>query len=342
MITIDGTTGEGGGQVLRSSLALSMATGQPFRVTNIRKKRAKAGLLRQHLTSVLAARDVAGAEVVGAAMGSTEVTFRPKRVKAGSYSFAVGTAGSCLLVLATILVPLAMAEGPSALVLEGGTHNPAAPPYPFVEASLFPALARVGIEARGTLERAGFYPAGGGRLRVELEGGARLRHLSLLHAGALLARRARGVVANLPPGVGAREVETFTAAAGWPKDADARPEVLRDPLGPGNVLVATLEYEHVTCVLTEFGEKGVPAERVGGRLAAEVTRFTAAGVPVCEHLADQLLLPLALGAGGEFRTVRPTPHFDAQCTLLRAFLGVEVRVTDEGGGAFRVEVPARA
>lgn len=342
MLTIDGTTGEGGGQVLRSSLTLSMATGQPFRVTNIRKKRAKPGLLRQHLTSVLAARDVAGAEVTGAILGSTELTFRPKRVRAGSYAFAVGTAGSCLLVLATILVPLALAEGPSVLTLEGGTHNPAAPPYPFVEGSLFPALARVGIEARGHLERAGFYPAGGGKLQVELAGGAKLTRLSLLRAGKLLTRSARGIVANLPPGVGAREIETFVAAAGWPKDADARPEILRDPLGPGNVLVATLAYEHVAAVLSEFGEKGVPAERVGGKLASEVTRFTAADVPVCQHLADQLLLPMALGAGGEFRTVRPTPHFDAQCTLIRLFLGQEVQVIDEGGGAFRVEVPGRA
>lgn len=262
-------------------------------------------------------------------------------MRAGAYAFAVGTAGSCLLVLATVLLPLALAEGPSELTLEGGTHNPAAPPYPFVEGLLFPALARIGIGAHGTLERAGFYPAGGGKLHVAVDGGAELRALSLLRTGKLVSQRARGIVANLPPGVGAREIETFVAAAGWPKGADARPEVLRDPLGPGNVLVATLSYEHVTCVLSEFGEKGVPAERVGGKLAAAVTRFVAADVPVCEHLADQLLLPLALGPGGELRTLRPTPHFDAQCTLIRAFLGQEVRVTDEGGGAFRVEVPGR-
>jgi len=341
MIVIDGTTGEGGGQVLRSSLALSAATNQPFRITGIRKKRSKPGLLRQHLTSVLAAKDIAGAEVSGAHMGSTELSFHPTKVVPGSYSFAVGTAGSCLLVLATVLLPLALAGGKSALRLEGGTHNPAAPPFPFVQDALFPLLGRIGLEAEAKLVRPGFYPAGGGKLEVEIAGSAKIRRLSLLVTGKLVTRRARAFVSALPTNVAVREIETFREVAGWPKDADARPEVIRDALGPGNVLVATLAFEHVTSVLSAFGDKGVPAERVGGSLGADVTALVASGAPVDEHLADQLLLPLAMGEGGEFRTLRPTPHFDAQCTVLRAFLGCDVRVSEVGDGVFHVEVPKR-
>ena len=342
MIVIDGTTGEGGGQVLRSSLALSAATSQPFRITNIRKKRSKPGLLRQHLTSVLAARDIAGAEALGAHMGSTELTFRPKKVTPGAYTFAVGTAGSCMLVLATVLLPLALANGESVLSLEGGTHNPSAPPFPFVQDALFPTLGSFGLDARATLGRPGFYPAGGGKVEVTIAGSAKLRRLALLSTGKLVARRARAYVAAVPTNVAVREIETFREVAGWSSDADARPEVIRDSLGPGNVLVGTLVFENVTCVLTAFGEKGVPAERVGGTLGANVVALLASEVPVDEHMADQLLLPLAMGEGGEFRTVRPTPHFDAQCTVLRAFLGSEVRVRDIGAGVFHVEVPPRA
>lgn len=342
MIVVDGRTGEGGGQVLRSSLALSLVTGMPVRITHVRKKRDKPGLLRQHLTSLEAAVAISNASCEGAHLGSTEVTFRPGRLVPGAHRFAVGTAGSCMLVLATVLVPLALAEGSSELTLEGGTHNPAAPPYPFVEHTLLPVLRSIGLEASATLERAGFYPAGGGRVRVSLPGSSRLSRLSLLSRGKLVARRARALVANLPGIVATRELDTFVSHAGWSDRDEARPDVVRESLGPGNALVALLEHEHVTQVFTGFGEKGVPAERVGSKLAAEVTTFDALDVPVCEHLADQLLVPLAVGRGGEYRTGKPTPHFDAQCTLLRAFLDQEVRVTEEGAGVHRVEVPGRS
>ena len=342
MIIVDGTTGEGGGQVLRSSLALACATLQPFRITNIRKKRSKPGLLRQHLTSVLAAKDVAGAEVQGATMGSTELTFRPKKVTPGAYTFQVGTAGSCMLVLATVLLPLALAGGESTLSLEGGTHNPAAPPFPFVHDVLFPVLAKLGIEARGTLSRPGFYPAGGGRAEIVIAGSSRLRELVLLTPGKLVSRRARAIVSAIPNNVAVRELEAFVNVAGFGKDDDVRPDIVKDALGPGNVVTASLVHEHVTLMATAFGEKGVPAERVGGSLGAAIAALAAAKVPVCEHLADQLLLPMALGEGGSFRTVRPTPHFDAQCTVLQLFLGVDVRVHDEGDGTtYRVDVPPR-
>lgn len=341
MITIDGTTGEGGGQVLRSSLALSLATQKPFTITNIRKKRSRPGLLRQHLASTLAAEAISNADVTGARMGSTELVFRPGRVTAGEHTFKVGTAGSCLLVLATVLLPLALAEGPSRLVLEGGTHNPAAPPFPFVADALLPALAKIGYAADATLVRPGFFPAGGGRVEVAIAGGARPSRVDLLETGKRIGERARAVVSALPSNIALRELETLASVAGLSKRADLRPEVVRDPVGPGNALVVTLVYEHATHVVTGFGEKGAPAERIGGSVGALVAALAAADVPVCEHLADQLVLPLALGRGGTFRTVRPTPHFDAQRAVVRAFLGLDVEVSEEPRGSFVVEVPGR-
>jgi RNA 3'-terminal phosphate cyclase (ATP) len=341
MITIDGTTGEGGGQVLRSSLTLSLVTQKPFTITNIRKKRSRPGLLRQHLASTLAAEAISNADVVGARMGSTELVFRPGKVLPGEHTFKVGTAGSCLLVLATVLLPLALAHGPSRLVLEGGTHNPAAPPFPFVADALLPALAKIGYAADATLVRPGFFPAGGGRVEVTIAGSARPSHVALLETGRRVAERGRAIVSALPSSIALRELETVASVAGLSKRADLRPEVVRDPLGPGNALVVTLVYEHATHVVTGFGEKGAPAERVGGAVGALVAALAAAEVPVCEHLADQLVLPLALGRGGTFRTVKPTPHFEAQCAVVRAFLGLEVQLTPEPAGTFVVEVPGR-
>jgi RNA 3'-terminal phosphate cyclase (ATP) len=161
MLTIDGSQSEGGGQVLRSSLALSLVTGRPFAIENIRAGRKKPGLLRQHLTAVLAAAEVSAAEVEGAALASRRLLFRPGRVRAGDYAFRVGTAGSATLVLQTVLPALLLAEGESTLTLEGGTHNPMAPPVDFLENAYLPLVNRLGPRVKVQLVRPGFYPAGG-------------------------------------------------------------------------------------------------------------------------------------------------------------------------------------
>ncbi len=150
MIIIDGSEGEGGGQVVRNALALSLVTGQPFQITNIRGKREKPGLMRQHLTAVEAACQIGDAECEGAAVGSSDIAFRPGTVRPGDYHFAVGTAGSTGLVLQTVLMPLLLAETPSRLVLEGGTHNMMAPPFEFIERVFLPVINRMGprVEAR--------------------------------------------------------------------------------------------------------------------------------------------------------------------------------------------------
>jgi RNA 3'-terminal phosphate cyclase (ATP) len=275
MLTIDGSRGEGGGQVLRSSLALSLASGTPFRIERIRAGRARPGLMRQHLTALEAAAAVGQATVEGAAIGSREVVFRPGRVRAGEYRFAVGTAGSTTLVLQTVLLPLLLADAPSRLTLEGGTHNPYAPPFDFLAAAFLPLLRRMGARVEARLERAGFYPAGGGRLTVEI--------------GA-----------------------------------------------PG----ALTQSEHVTEVFTGFGQVGVRAEAVAEQAVQEAQHYLAADVPVGPHLADQLLLPLALAGGGSFRTMPLTRHATTNIAVIGQFLASSVEVSPVADTA--VEVAVRA
>ena len=170
ILTIDGSYGEGGGQVLRSSLAMSLVTGRPFVIENIRAGRKKPGLMRQHLTAVNAAVEVSHAEAAGAAIDSARLEFRPGQVTAGKYKFSVGTAGSATLVLQTVLPALLLADGESHLTLEGGTHNPFAPPLDFLTKAYLPLVNRMGPKVTvDPFYRPGFYPAGGGKFTVHVQ-----------------------------------------------------------------------------------------------------------------------------------------------------------------------------
>lgn len=326
---IDGSQGEGGGQILRTALALSLVTGQPCRIERIRAGRQKPGLLRQHLTAVQAAVQVSGGRAEGAELGSSTVTFAPGRVPGGDHHFAVGTAGSATLVLQAVLPALMLAPQASRVTLEGGTHNPLAPPFDFLQRSLLPLLARMGVGATATLDRHGFYPAGGGRFTVEIEPATRLRPLALRTRGPV-TKSARALVSGLPEGIGTRELKTVHEKLGVPW-ASMRAETLTTSPGPGNVLLIDLASEDVTEVVTGFGEKNVPAGVVADRACTEARAYLAAGVPVGRHLADQLLLPLALAAGGEFRTLPPTRHTTTNVDVIRRFLEVPIDlVTAEG------------
>jgi RNA 3'-terminal phosphate cyclase (ATP) len=335
MLTIDGSMGEGGGQVLRSSLALSLLTSIPFRIVNIRAGRARPGLMRQHLVAVRAAADIGVAEVSGDDMGSGELSFRPKAVRPGAYTFAIGGAGSTTLVFQTVLYPLLAAGAPSTLRFEGGTHNPMAPPVDFLRAAFLPLLARMGAHVEVGFERHGFYPAGGGAWTATIEP-ASLSSLVLLDRGEVRSHRATALVSRIPNSVAARELDTLSRTLGWERSSLAARSV--EAHGPGNVLFATLENEHVTEVFTAFGERGVAAETVAQSLATEVQAYLDAGVPVGEHLADQLLLPMALGRGGAFRTTKPSQHTLTHVEILRTFLGTSVTITEESPAVFRVEV----
>lgn len=335
-VVVDGAQGEGGGQVLRSSLALSLCTGRPLRIHDIRARRRKPGLLRQHLTAVRAAVAIGAARVEGDALGSTELSFAPGPVRAGDYRFAIGTAGSATLVLQTVLWPLLLAPGRSRLVLEGGTHNPLAPCFDFMARSLVPLLREMGAAVELTLERAGFYPAGGGRVVVELEGGRSLWVLQRLERGPIVRTGARALVSGLPVSIARRELEVVHEHLQWSR-RDL--EVGRiEAHGPGNVLLLELEHAGGITVITAFGEKGVRAEEVAAQAVAEAQRFMAADVPVDQHLADQLLLPLALAGGGSFRTVEPSLHTRTNAEIVQCWLPVSIAITDEGSGRWRVDV----
>jgi RNA 3'-terminal phosphate cyclase (ATP) len=334
MLELDGSEGEGGGQILRSALALSLITGTPFRIDNIRAGRPRPGLMRQHLTAVEAAVAVGGAEVEGAAIGSTSVWFRPRRVTGGDYHFLVGTAGSCTLVLQTVLPALMTATVPSTLVLEGGTHNPASPPFDFLTKAYLPLLRRMGPKVDVVLERPGFYPAGGGRLRVTVSPVPRLEPLALETRGAIVEHRARAIVANLPRVIAEREIARLANRLGWESSAFAIEE-RGDSAGPGNVVLVELVAEHVTEVFTGFGEKNVRAETVADRAATEVLEHIASDVPVGPHLADQLVLLLALARGGAFVTSSPTLHTRTQLAVIERFIGAVVSASEESPGRWR-------
>lgn len=345
MIELDGSQGEGGGQILRTALALSLITGQPFRIDNIRAKRPKPGLMRQHLACVQAAVAVGGGVGQTHALnkngepvqiGETSLSFTPSKVSAGDYEFAVGSAGSCMLVLQTVLWPLLMASEPSSLVLRGGTHNPMAPSLSYLQ-----LLAQVFARLQGdiyTLElrRHGFYPAGGGQVGVRIfppVGG--ITQPNLMQRGELVEMYAECLHAGLPRGVAERELAVLKAALGWP-DEQLRNRALRSNEGPGNALMVVLRYEHVTEVLTSYGDKGVSAEQVAGQVLQQVRRYQSSQAPVGEHLADQLMLPLALacvqGKAGQYWATELTEHAKTNAQVIEKFLPVRFVMTPQGDG----------
>jgi RNA 3'-terminal phosphate cyclase (ATP) len=340
MLAIDGSQGEGGGQILRSSLALSLVTGQPFRIERIRAGRRRAGLLKQHLAAVQAAAEIAGARVEGDALGSEALGFHPGSVRPGRYRFAVGSAGSAMLVLETVLPALLLAPAPSQLTLEGGTHNPFAPPFDFVARALLPLLGRMGALVRAKLVRPGFYPAGGGCVEVDIEPAPRLERLELLERGPIVRRAARALVARLPRAIGERELARVRAGLGWPA-AETAVEEIAASAGPGNVVCLELESAELCEVFTAFGERGKPAERVADEACAQAHRYLEAGVPVGESLADQLLLPLVIARGGAFRTVELSQHARTNIEVLRRFVSLELRVVELGEDRVQLELEIR-
>jgi RNA 3'-terminal phosphate cyclase (ATP) len=339
MITIDGSQGEGGGQILRTSLALSLVTGQAFRMERIRASRRKPGLLKQHLTAVEAAKAVGCAEVTGPALGSQTLEFKPGPVTAGNYRFAVGTAGSATLVLQTVLPALLTASGLSTLTLEGGTHNPMAPPFDFLEKCFLPLIHRMGPSVELELKRPGFFPAGGGRFHARIEPVKRLARFDLPERGAIRSKQARIWVSKLPESVAERELAVVREQLKC-RAEDCGVENIPHPLGPGNAVVLAFEAEHVTEVFTSFGERGRPAEEVAHAAVQAAKAWVEANVPVDEHLADQLLIPMALAGGGVFRTTRPSLHATTNAEVIQRFLPVPIRFEQESELAWRVTAGA--
>ncbi|MBP9088120.1 MAG: RNA 3'-terminal phosphate cyclase [Kofleriaceae bacterium] len=325
MLEIDGTHGEGGGQILRGSLALALVTGKAFRIRNIRAGRAKPGLMRQHLTAVAAAARVGSAHVVGATLGSTELTFEPNGVTAGVYDFDIGSAGSTMMVLQAVLPALARLPAPSRLKIIGGTHNPMAPPYEFIVETLAPQLANIGWRCEFNLQRYGFVPAGGGIIAVSIAPAAPPQPLALLDRGEFHSCEARVLITHLARDIAQRELTALQDALPWQHMGGGITQT-RDSHGPGNMVSAHLRYQHVTHVVSALGERRRRGEAIAQQVAAEASEFHnyPHAAPVGEYLCDQLLVPLAITGGGQFRCTTWSLHAESQRHVIAQFLGVNV------------------
>lgn len=326
MIHLDGSFGEGGGQILRTALSLSLATGTPFQIENIRASRKNAGLLRQHLTAVLAAAEIGAAEVDGAVLGSAALTFAPRTIRGGEYRFAIGTAGSATLVFQTILPALLRAETRSRVTIEGGTHNFAAPPFDFLDRTFLPLIRQMGANVSLKLERYGFYPAGGGSFTAEIEPCPSLKPLEVGIRGDIRAKRATAIVANLPGKIAVRELEMIRSMMDLTQEG-AIISTKNSP-GPGNVVLIEIESDAVTEIFCAFGKLGVSAESVAQEAVRDARAYLVSRAAAGEHLTDQLLLPMALAGAGSFTAMKLSRHAKTNQEVIEKFLPVRFTVEE--------------
>ena len=347
MLLIDGSHGEGGGQVLRTSLSLSAITGRPVRIDRIRGGRPEPGLKPQHLTAARAAAAVCGALLEGDELGSQTLCFAPGHPpRAGVYTFDVaeaargGSAGSIGLVLQTVIAPLALAGGPSVVTVRGGTHVAWAPSVFYLDHVYGPALARMGVKLQTELQQWGLYPAGGGEARFDIASPGRpLVPLVAVERGPLESLFGTAVAMNLPAHIAQR---MSGRAAKVLADAGAQTRV--EPLrvrgrGPGAAIFLAARYEHAVAGFSAYGRKGVPSEQVADAACREWLDYHRAGAPVDQRLADQLMLPLALAAGrSEFVTTHLSQHLRTNAWVVEQFLGVEFRTEPSPTGGERVTV----
>ena len=337
MIQIDGSFGEGGGQIVRTSLALSLVTGQPLTIDKIRAGRGKPGLMRQHLTALNAAAEIGNAEVSGNYIGSQDITFKPGKIKSGRFHFAIGSAGSCTLVLQTVLPALLQAAGPSELILEGGTHNPYAPPYDFLAKTFIPLLNHMGTVITTSLERPGFYPAGGGKFQVSIQPTPKLTPLELIERGPIRSKVARAVVANLPISIAQRELKVIADRLKWEQKELVAAD-FENSTGPGNILTIEIVSDALTEVFTGFGERGVSAEKVSQNAVIQVQEYLQYDLPVGRYLADQLLIPLAMAGKGKYRTLPPTRHTNTNIEIVKQFLNVDIQLSEFARRQWEIEI----
>ena len=339
MITIDGSFGEGGGQILRTALSLSAITGEAVRITHIRARRPKPGLMRQHLMCARAVAAVCGGALTGDELKSQELSLRPGRLRGGDYRFAIGSAGSTVLLAQAVLPALLFADTPSAVVFEGGTHNDHAPLYDFFERVFLPCLRAMGAEVEATLERIGFYPAGGGKIAMSVKPARVWRQLSLVRRGELQEARVAAMGSGLDQSILADELRLVQAGlegmAPWKADA-----LEVESAGPGNALYAELRHDNLTELFGVCGTYGVARATVAKRVVGMTQGYMRHAWPVGPFLADQLMLPMAIGAGGNFLTCRPTLHAETNREVIKRLTGLDIKCNPcgENGKTFEMEI----
>ena len=344
MIVIDGSYGQGGGQILRSALALSLVTRKPFTINQIRARRTRAGLTPAHLVVVEAAANIGRAKVKGDVAGSKTLTFEPGLPVPGWYELIAGSRGSAALILQTILPALMTAVGPSVIKISGGTHMPMAPSVEFFNHTFLPVLKRLGPQVALTLDAPGYYPSGGGRLNVEVEPKRRLNTdpVELLDRGKLLERRVTILIASLSQNTARRQKDAFLDESRWDPSA-VIVEDIEQLKGPGNMVSVMLRFEKMTQIITTYSQMGDPPEKAARQAAAEAAFFVDSHAAVDEHLADQLLLPLALAGGGKMVTTSPSLHTRTNMHIISQFLPqATFNVLPHGDKAWMIQVDKKA
>lgn len=341
MLTIDGSFGEGGGQILRSSLTLALMTGTAFEIDRIRAGRKQPGLRPQHLRSVAAAATVSHAAVQGAEVGSQHLRFEPGPVTPGHYHFRIGTAGATSLVLQTIHLPLALAHERSVVTIAGGTHVPWSPAYHYLSELWLGMLELMGLCTRLTLEQAGFYPKGGGTIRAEIlsQAGKPIRSITQTYRGALVEVTGISAVANLPDSVGERQRRRAAGRLDGLHIPHAIDLVRLPAMGKGTVLCLVAQFAQARSCHVALGAPGKPAERVADEALDDLLAHLHSNACLDRHLADQVLLPLAFAEGPSvFTTERITDHLTTNAEVIRQFLPARIDIRTQPDGTGRVAV----
>ncbi|MBI5639631.1 MAG: RNA 3'-phosphate cyclase [Nitrospirae bacterium] len=337
ILEIDGGFGEAGGQILRTALSLSCLLGRPFRMFNIRKGRGKPGLMPQHLTCVRALQQISKAKVSGDSHGSTDITFVPSETEPGEYVFDIQTAGSTSLLLQAILPPLVFAKGSCSITLKGGTHVPFSPTFQYISEVFIPMLHRLGIEVHARIERYGFYPKGGGEIRIETIPSKSVSAINLPERGEI--REVSGVsgVASLPISIAERQKNSMVRIiSGHGLQADIE-LVEVSSFGKGTFVFLKPEADNCIAGFSSPGEIGKPAEKVGGEAAAEFLDYFFSGACLDPHISDQIVPYLALAKGSSaFTTSRISNHLLTNLWLIRQFTGTECIVDGEKGKPGRI------
>jgi RNA 3'-terminal phosphate cyclase (ATP) len=340
MVELDGSRGEGGGQILRSALALAALTGRPFKLVNVRANRPKPGLQPQHLMCVKAAGAVCGAVYKGASVGSSTLYFEPGPVKAGTYTFSIGTAGATSLVLHTVYLPLALrGDAPSTVTITGGTHNAHAPCFHFNAVTWAGYLKRLGIAIDQEMTRPGFYPRGGGEVQAVVHPCPRVHGLTLTTVPELTTAGGFSAVAGLPEGVARRQAQRLTQRLKAEKVESHIPLEEWEAANPGTVAAVIFRQAPVPTLFFGLGERGKPAESVADDAADEAIRYRDAAAPVDPHSADQLLLPAVFSPDmTEYRTSEITRHLTTNIDTVRAFVDREITLNGREGQPGTVRV----
>ncbi|TQV74953.1 RNA 3'-terminal phosphate cyclase [Aliikangiella marina] len=325
-LTINGSQGEGGGQILRTSLSLSMCLGVPIRIENIRAGRQKPGLLRQHLTCVRAAQEICDATVEGDELRSNTVEFIPRKVKQGNYRFSIGTAGSTTLVFQTILPALLLADDISEVQLEGGTHNQSAPSYEFIKDCFLKSVEMLGVNVEHELHRYGFYPNGGGNWQAKIHPAKIGERLKLLERGEPVARSATTFTAKIPQHVSRRELNQVVKKLRWNLNDLQAIEV--DSFGPGNIVSLQAAYANSIEQCESVAQWNVRAEKVADKAIKQLQRFVNSKAVVGEYLADQLLLPMVLLTGGSFVTYELSQHVRTNIDVINQFVSSAITIEE--------------